>query len=209
MTAEAVLFEAGCDLLIGRIGFEKCPSPSITPQRVIGEPILGVLDHHEPHNGLIRSPTGVACSHLGVIGRERFFNEYGSVGELAVFSVILSRARRSIGDVHFSVTVGTGGSIGSEKLVKISNVGWLANIAYLVDQVKAVERLRALRMQRGVGDYDRKRKDYLWYATSHILFLLIERFVPACFSFGPGESLAAGRFDHEGVHEHGHTRISS
>ena len=84
MTAEAVLFEAGCNLLVGRIGFEKCPSPSITPQRVIGEPILGVLDHHEPHYGLIRSPTGVTCRQLGVIGRERFFNEYGSIGELAV-----------------------------------------------------------------------------------------------------------------------------
>ena len=56
MTAEAILFEVGCDLLIGRIGFEKCPSPSVTPQRVIWEPILGVLDHHEPHYGLIRSP---------------------------------------------------------------------------------------------------------------------------------------------------------
>ena len=151
MTAEAVLFKAGCDLLIGRIGFEKCPSPSITPQRVIGEPVFAVLDHHEPHYGLIRSPTGVACSHLSVIGRERFFNEYGSIGELAVLSVILSRARRSIGDVHFSVTVGTGGSIGSEKLVKVSNVSWLANIPCLVDQVVAVERLLALRMQRGVG----------------------------------------------------------
>src|SRR4051794_18926672 len=151
MTAQAVLFEAGCDLLIGSIGFEKSPSPPIAPQRVIGKPILGVLDHHEPHYGLIRSPTGVACRHLGVIGRERFFNEYSSIGELAVFSVILSRARRSIGDVHFSVTVGTGRSIGSEKLVKVSNVSWLANIPLLVDQVEAVERLRALRLQRGVG----------------------------------------------------------
>ena len=144
MTAQALLFVAGCDLLIGRIGFEKCPSPSITPQRVIGEPILGVLDHHEPHYGLIRSPTGVTCCHLGVIGRERFFNEYGSIGELAVFSVILSRARRSIGGVHFSFTVGTGGSIGSEKLVKISNVSRLANIPCLVDQVVAVEAVGAL-----------------------------------------------------------------
>src|SRR5437762_7519841 len=73
MTAQTVLFEAGSNLLIRRIGFEKCPSPSITPQRVIGEPILGVLDHHEPRYGLIRSPTWVACRHLGVIGRERFF----------------------------------------------------------------------------------------------------------------------------------------
>src|SRR5436853_6168965 len=96
MTAEAVLFEAGCDLLIGRIGFEKCPSPSITPQRVIGEPILGVLDHHEPHYGLIRSPTGVTCCHVGVIGRERVFNQYGPIGELAGLSVVLSRARRSV-----------------------------------------------------------------------------------------------------------------
>ena len=151
MTAQAVLFEAGSDLLIGRVGFEKCPSPSITPQRVIGEPILGVLDHHEPHYGLIRSPTGVTCRHLRVIGCERFFNEYGSIGELAVFSVILSRARRGIGHVHFSVTVGTGGSVGSEKLVKVSNVSWLANIPRLVDEVVAVEGLRALRMQKGVG----------------------------------------------------------
>ena len=72
MTAQAVLFEAGRDLLIGRIGFENCPSPSITPQRVIGEPILGAVDHHEPHYGLIRSPRCAACRHLGVIGRKRF-----------------------------------------------------------------------------------------------------------------------------------------
>src|ERR1700757_1921010 len=161
MTAETVLFEAGCDLLIRRIGFEKCPSPSITPQRVIWEPIFGVLDHHKPHYGVIRSPTCVACRHLGMIGRERFFDEYGSIGKLAVFSVILSRSRRSIGDVHFSVTIGTGGSVSSEKLVKVSNVSWLANIPCLVDQVVAVERLLALRMQRGARGYDRKRKDYL------------------------------------------------
>src|SRR3954466_4254462 len=151
MTAEAVLFEAGCDLLIRRIGFEECPSPSITPQRVIGEPILGVLDHHEPHYGLIRGPTGVACRHLGVIGRECFFNKYGSIGKLAVFSVILSCTRRSIGDVHLSVTIGTGGSVGSEKLVKVPIVRWLANIPVLIDQIEAVERTVALRMQRGVG----------------------------------------------------------
>ena len=144
MTAQAVLFEAGCDLLIGRVAFEKCPSPSITPQRVIGEPIFGVLDHHEPHYGLIRGPTCVACRHLGVVGRERFFNEYGSIGELAVFSVILSRARRSIGNVHFSFTIGTGGSIGSQKLVKVTNVSWLADIPCLVDQVVAVEAVGAL-----------------------------------------------------------------
>src|SRR4051812_3454680 len=151
MAAEAVLFETGCDLLIRRIGFEKRPSPSIPPQRVVWEPIFGVLDHHEPHYGLIRSPTGVTCRHLGVIGCERFFNEYGSIGELAVLSVILSRARRSIGDVHFSVTVRTCGSIGSEKLVKVSIVRWLSNIPGLVDEIVAVELLLGLRMQRGVG----------------------------------------------------------
>src|SRR6266576_4245464 len=141
MTAEAILFEVGCDLLIGRIGFEKCPSPSISPQRVIGEPIVGVLDHHEPHYGFIRSPTCVACRHLGVIGRERFFNEYGPIGKLAILSVILSRTRRSISDVHFSVTIWTGGTVGSEKLVKVPIVRWLANIPCLVNQVEAVARL--------------------------------------------------------------------
>src|ERR1700758_2107128 len=148
MTAEAILFEVGCDLLIGRIGFEKCPSPSITPQRVIREPVFGVLDHHEPHYGLIRSPTGVACRHLGVIGRERFFNEYGSIGELAVLSIILSRTRRSVGNMHFSVAVGTGWSIRSEKLISVSNVSWLPDIPRLIDQIEAVERTLALRMQR-------------------------------------------------------------
>jgi len=146
MTAQAVLFEAGCDLLVGRISFEKCPSPSITPQRVIGEPILGVLDHHEPHDGLIRSPTCVACRQLGVIGRERFFNEYGPIGKLTVFSVILGRTRRSIGDMHFSVTIGTGGSVGSEKLIKVPIVRRLADIPCLVDQIEAVELTLALRM---------------------------------------------------------------
>src|SRR5579884_84420 len=150
MTAQAVLFEAGCDLLVGCIGFEKCPSPSITPQRVIGEPTLGVLDHHEPDDG-IRSPTRVTRRKFGVIGHECFFNEYGSIGELAVLSVILSRTRRSVGNVHFSVAIGTGGSVGSEELVKVPVVRWLANIPCLIDQIEAVERTLALRMQRGVG----------------------------------------------------------
>src|SRR5437763_9292708 len=150
MTAEAILFVVGCDLLIGRIGFEKGPAPSITPQRVIGELMLGVLDHHEPDDG-IRSPTRITCRKFGVIGHECFFNKYGSIGELAVLSIILSRTGRSVGNVHFSVAIGTGGSVGSEKLVKVSNVRWLANIPVLVDQIVAVELLLALRMQRGVG----------------------------------------------------------
>src|SRR5512147_2057563 len=162
MTAKAILFVAGCDLLIRRIGFEKCPAPSITPQRVIREPVLGVLDHHEPDDG-VRSPMRITSRKVGVIGHECFFNEYGSIGELAVLSIILSRTRRSVGNVHFSVTVGTGGSIGSEILISVSNVHWLANIPCLVDQVVAVElllalrhlpalrRLLALRMQRGEG----------------------------------------------------------
>src|SRR4051794_1639117 len=156
MTAQAILFVVGCDLLIGRIGFEKCPAPSITPERIIRKPMLGVLDHHEPDAG-IRSPMRVTCRKFGVIGHECFFNEYGSVGELAVFSEILGRTRRSVGNVHFSVTVGTGGSICSEKLISVSNVSWLANVPRLIDQIEAVEllfalrRFLALRMQRGVG----------------------------------------------------------
>src|SRR4051812_30624735 len=166
MTAEAILFVVGCDLLIGCIGFEKCPAPSFTPQRVIREPILGVLDHHEPDAG-VRSPMRITCRKFGVIGHECFFNEYGSIGELAIFSIILSRTRRSVGNVHFSVAVGTGGSIRTEKLISVSNVSWLANVAFLIDQIEAVEstltlrmHILALRMQRGVRGQDRKRKDY-------------------------------------------------
>src|SRR3954465_2975826 len=134
MTAEAIFFEARCDLFIGRIGFEECPSPSIAPQRVIWEPIFGILDHYEPHNGVLR-PARLPRRPLGMVSRERFFDEHSSIGELPVLSVILSRARRRIGDVHLSFTVGTSGRIGSEELVKVSDVSWLANIPCLVDQV--------------------------------------------------------------------------
>src|SRR5581483_8906419 len=151
MTAQAVLFVAGCDLLVGRIGLEKCPTPSITPQRVIREPMLGVLDHHEPDDG-VRSPTRITCREFGVIGHEGIFNEYGPIGELAVLSVVLSRTRRSVGNMHFSVAIGTGGSVGSEILVKVPIIRWLANIPCLIDQIEAVERTLALRMQRGVGN---------------------------------------------------------
>src|SRR5215467_7316715 len=36
-------------LLVGHVGLEECPSPSITPQGVIGISILVILDHDEPH----------------------------------------------------------------------------------------------------------------------------------------------------------------
>ena len=58
-------------------------------------------------------------------------------------------------------------------------------------------------MQRGVGGEDRKRKDYLWYATSHKFFLLIDdsyRLV----EFGPNKSLRPVASITERVHEHGH-----
>ena len=64
MTAEAVLLEVGRDLLIRRIGLEKSPTPAITPQWIIREPTLGVLDHDEPHLRWISSPDNISRSHL-------------------------------------------------------------------------------------------------------------------------------------------------
>src|SRR5262249_10993698 len=36
VTVQAVFLVVGCNLLVGCIRFEKCPSPSVTPQWVIG-----------------------------------------------------------------------------------------------------------------------------------------------------------------------------
>src|SRR5215467_8488443 len=73
MTTQAVFLVIRRDLLIRCIRFEKCPSPSITPQRSVGVPILVVLDHHEPHF-CSSGPVCVPGCHLRVISRKDLFH---------------------------------------------------------------------------------------------------------------------------------------
>src|SRR5262249_5900998 len=67
VTPHAVFLVIDRHLLVGRVGLEECPSPSITPQWVIGISILVILDHDEPHL-CSRGPMGIAGSQLSVIG---------------------------------------------------------------------------------------------------------------------------------------------
>src|SRR6266508_4377039 len=36
VAAQAIFFVVSCDLFIGRVGFEKGPSPAVTPERITG-----------------------------------------------------------------------------------------------------------------------------------------------------------------------------
>src|SRR6478672_10270116 len=66
VAAKAVFFEVSCDLLIGRVGLEERPSPSIAPQRIAGMASFLVFDHHEPDFGS-RSPMYVPGRQFPVI----------------------------------------------------------------------------------------------------------------------------------------------
>src|SRR4030095_11485669 len=98
VAAQAISFVVSCHLLIGRIGFEKGPSPAVAPKRIAGIASFFVFDHYEP---LFRSrgPMRVPSRQFAVIGPEDFFDEHRSIRELASLAVILSRARRSVGVV--------------------------------------------------------------------------------------------------------------
>src|SRR5262249_16416524 len=104
VAAKAVFFKVSCDLVIGGVGLEKCPSPSIPPQRIAGMASFFVFDHHEPHFRS-RGPMYVPGRHFPVICCIDFFNQDGSLSKLPVFAVVLSRARRCVCVVQLSVTV--------------------------------------------------------------------------------------------------------
>src|SRR5262245_46598308 len=48
VTPQAIFLVVGGHLFVRRVSFEERPPPSITPQGVIGIPVLFVLDHDEP-----------------------------------------------------------------------------------------------------------------------------------------------------------------
>src|SRR5580658_6100347 len=137
MTAQAVFFVVRCDLLIGGVGFEECPSPSISPERVIGVPILVVFDHDEPHLRCC-SPMCVPGGQLRVISCKDFFHQYGSVSELSSLAVILSCAWRRVRVVHLGVVVEIDRCIHSKLLIEISKISRLADVSYVVDKIKTV-----------------------------------------------------------------------
>src|SRR5580700_7455629 len=137
MTAQAVFFVVRCHLLIGGVGFEECPSPSISPQRIAGIATLLVFDHDEPHFGL-RSPMCVPGRQLRMVSCKDFFHQYSSVRELSILAVILSCARRRVRVVHLGVVVQIDRCINSKLLIEISEISRLADVPRLVDKIKAV-----------------------------------------------------------------------
>src|SRR5258708_6392375 len=130
VAAQAVFLVVRCDLLVGRVGLEQRPSPSITPQRVVGIASFFVFDHDEPHL-CSRSPMCVTRCHLSVVGSEDFFDQDCAVGKLPLLSVILSRTGRGVGEVHL-IALRVEHGICSERLVVVSVVAGLANVSRLV-----------------------------------------------------------------------------
>src|SRR6266481_639399 len=149
VAAQAVFLEVRCDLLVGRVGFEQRPSPSITPQRVVGIASFFVFDHDEP-NLCSRGPMCVTRRHLSVVGPEDFFDEDGAVGKLPILSVMLGRTGRGIGEVHL-VSRRIQHCICPKHLVMVAIVSWLLNISRFVYQSKPVEALGALGFGRLVA----------------------------------------------------------
>src|SRR6201997_2868391 len=137
MTAQAVFFVVRCDLLIGGVGFEQCPSPSITPQRIAGIASLFVFDHDEPHFRS-RSPMCVPRRQLGVISCKDLLHQYGSIRELSSLAVILSCARRCVRVVHLGVVVEIDRCIYSKLLIETSKISRLPNISRVVDKIEAL-----------------------------------------------------------------------
>src|SRR5580658_2131838 len=136
MTAQTVFLVVRCDLLIGCVGFEECPSPSIAPERVIGVPVLVVFDHDEPHFRCC-SPMCVPGGQLRVISCKDLFHQYGSVREFSILAVVLSCAWRCVRVVHLGVVVEIDRCIHSKLLIEISKISRLADVSRLVDKIKA------------------------------------------------------------------------
>src|SRR5260370_36819608 len=93
MTGYAIFLEVSRHLLVGCVGLEECPSPSIAPQTTLCESVLFVLDHYEPLNHCL-SPIRITCGHLPVISCENSFYQYGSTCKLSILPLLLTRARR-------------------------------------------------------------------------------------------------------------------
>src|SRR6266853_3593972 len=126
VAAQAVFLVVRCDLLVGRVGLEQRPSPSITPQRVAGIASLFAFDHDEPHL-CSRGPMCVTRCHLSVVGSEDLFDQDGTVRKLPILSVILSRTGRGVGEVHL-VSLRIQHCICPKHLVMVAIISWLLNI---------------------------------------------------------------------------------
>lgn len=115
VASEAVFLIVGCHLLIGRIGLEQCPSPTVTLERTVGVPTFFVLDQYEP-DFRPRGPMRVAGGHLCVIRAEHFLDQNctdASPGSAEAY-------RRTWVENY----------IGTKGLVAIANVRWLASFRF-------------------------------------------------------------------------------
>src|SRR5215467_5911101 len=172
VTSQAVFLVVSRDLLIGCVCFEKRPSPSIAPEWVIGIPIFFVLDHDEPHFRL-RGPMCVTGCHGSMVGSKDLFHQNRSVGELPILSVVLGCIRRCVRDMHLLSFGLKLHGVGSKQLVKIPNIGWLADVSRLVDKIETAAAL-ALRTNRLLGCYENEGNKQRCNATGHLLMLLFK-----------------------------------
>src|SRR5216683_4893060 len=163
MTGYAIFLEVSRHLLVGCVGLEECPSPSIAPQTTIWESVLFVLDHHEPLDHC-RGPIRITCGHLSVISSVDFFYQYGSICKLSILPVILRRSRRRVDHVQL-ISRRIKNRPRSKCLIVVSVVSWLANISCLVYQFIAVEAAGIwgaaglLRVDEPVARQDDERED--------------------------------------------------
>ena len=167
MTVEAIFLEISRHLLVRCVGFEKRPTPSVARQWVLWKAVFCIFNLHEPHLRT-RSPICITCRQSSVIRAKYFFNQHRAIGELSIFAVIISCPRCSVCHVHL-VALWIDHRVCSKHFVAISIISRLANIPFLVYQLKPVEILRALGVHslRAGQDDDRKKKkcDTTGYCT--------------------------------------------
>src|SRR5262245_53592213 len=89
----------GRHVLLRVLRLEQGPPPPISPQVVLGEPSLRVLDHHEPDLDVF-SPGGLPRGELLRTDGGDVLHQDGTVGELAVPAVRLDVFRSRVDVVH-------------------------------------------------------------------------------------------------------------
>src|SRR5262249_16134640 len=73
VTAETIFLVISRYLLVRRVGFEKKPSPSITPQWIIWEAVFLIFDLDKPHF-CSRSPMCITRRQLSVVRSKYLFH---------------------------------------------------------------------------------------------------------------------------------------
>src|SRR5258708_24260332 len=132
MTAQTVLLEVDGHLFVWRIGFVKRPAPAVTPEGIARVSPFFIFDHDEPHF-CSRCPMGIAGCHLRMFRSVDLLHQDGTVRELFVIAVVLRCTGGSVCKVHL-IPFWIEDCVGSERLVLVSVVFGLRDVARLVDR---------------------------------------------------------------------------